>query len=147
MISPAELTEERAGRVFVVLRHLGQEIDEGAAEWHIPAERMKMGKDHVVPLVPAALAILTELKKFYPAKPERLIFHGLKGKAMSDATLAKVMRVNGGGDYTVHGLRSTFRDWAAENNFTNDWAEAALAHSVQGQQGKTVAAYKRTTFL
>jgi integrase len=123
-----------------------QEIDLDAKEWRIPGERMKGGKPHIVPLGAASIAILDELRGLFAPKPKDLVFPGLK-KAMSDATLAKALRVNGGGDYTVHGFRSTFRDWAADHGFNNDWAEAALAHSVTGQEGKTVAAYKRTTFF
>lgn len=138
------LTVARSGEVrFSRL----EEIDLEAAEWRIPAEKMKGGKAHVVPLVPEAVAIVKEMRDLFGLKPKDLLFPGNKRQALSDATLAKVLRVNGGGDYTVHGFRSTFRDWAADNGFNNDWAEAALAHSVQGQEGKTVAAYKRTTYF
>lgn len=124
-----------------------QEIDLEAAEWRIPAERMKAGKEHIIPLVPAAIDILKEMRGLFQHRPTDLVFPGTKkGKALSDATLAKVLRVNKGFG-TVHGLRSTFRDWAAETGFNNDWAEAALAHSVSKQEGRTVAAYKRTTFF
>jgi integrase len=122
------------------------EIDLDAAEWRLPADKMKMGEPHIVPLVPAAVAILKQLRELLAPKPGDPLFPGNKGKPMSDATLAKVLRVNGGTG-TVHGLRSTFRDWAADHGFNNDWAEAALAHSVEGQEGKTVAAYKRTTYF
>lgn len=123
-----------------------KEMDLPAAEWRIPPENTKTGRVHVVPLVPEAVKILQAISGLFGGEPEALVFPGLKG-AMSDATLAKVMRVGGGGAFTVHGLRSTFRDWAADSGFNNDWAEAALAHSVSGQEGKTVAAYKRTTFF
>jgi integrase len=122
------------------------EIDLEAREWRIPAARMKAGQDHIVPLGDASVAILEEMKGLFAPKPKDVIFPGNKGKPMSDATLAKVLRVNGGGSYTVHGLRSTFRDWAADHGFNNDWAEAALAHSVAGQEGRTIAAYRRTTY-
>jgi integrase len=123
------------------------EMDLEAAEWRIPGERMKAGQAHIVPLVPAAIGILESLKKLFGGKPKDLVFPGMKrGRPMSDATLAKVLRVDEGTG-TVHGLRSTFRDWAADHGFNNDWAEAALAHSVVGQAGKTVAAYKRTTYF
>jgi integrase len=122
-----------------------RELDLDAAEWRIPAERMKAGEAHIVPLDEASIAILRELQGLIPHKPSDLVFPGLKGP-MSDATMAKAFR-KVGGEGTVHGLRSTFRDWAAEHGFNNDWAEAALAHSVAGQEGNTVAAYKRTTFF
>jgi len=123
-----------------------REIDLEAAEWRIPAEKMKAGEPHIVPLGPASVAILNELRGLFAHGPDDLVFPGLKG-SMSDATMAKVFRKAGGKDATVHGFRSTFRDWAADHGFNNDWAEAALAHSVAGQEGKTVAAYKRTTYF
>jgi integrase len=123
-----------------------QEMDLDAAEWRIPAERMKAAEAHIVPLVPASVAILKVLRGSFGHRPDDLVFPGLKGP-MSDATMAKVFRKSGGGSATVHGLRSTFRDWAADHGFNNDWAEAALAHTVAGREGKTVAAYKRTTYF
>jgi integrase len=123
-----------------------QEMDLDAAEWRIPAERMKAAEAHIVPLVPASVAILKDLRGSFGHRPDDLVFPGLKGP-MSDATMAKVFRKSGGGSATVHGLRSTFRDWAADHGFNNDWAEAALAHTVAGREGKTVAAYKRTTYF
>lgn len=123
------------------------EFDLDAAEWRIPPERMKADKLHIVPLVPAAVAILKQMRGLFPSNASDIVFPGLKGKLMSDATMAKAMRVAGGGNYTVHGFRSSFRDWAAETGLNNDWAEAVLAHSVAGQEGKTVASYKRTTFF
>lgn len=123
------------------------EIDWEAEEWHIPPERMKAGKLHIVPLVPAAMDILREMKGLFGVDPKAPIFPGMKGKTLSDATLTKALRVAGGGAYSVHGFRSTFRDWAADSGFADAWAEAALAHTVEGKEGKTVAAYKRTAFL
>jgi integrase len=121
------------------------EIDWDAAEWRIPPERMKADKLHIVPLVPAAIEILEQMRGLFgDRKPSEPIFPGIRGKSLSDATLAKVLRVAGSGTATVHGLRSTFRDWAAETGFADAWAEAALAH---GQSDKTIAAYKRTTFF
>jgi integrase len=120
------------------------EIDWDACEWRIPPERMKAGKLHIVPLVPAAMDILRELRGLFGGKAGEPIFPGMKGRPMSDATLAKALRVAGGGSYTVHGFRSTFRDWAAETGFADAWAEAALAH---GNPDKVVSAYKRTTFF
>jgi len=124
-----------------------REIDWEAAEWRIPPERMKAGKLHIVPLVPAAMDILHEMKGLFGVDPDATIFPGMKGNPLSDATLAKALRVAGGGSSTVHGFRSSFRDWAADTGFADAWAEAALAHTVEGKEGKTVAAYKRTAYL
>jgi integrase len=122
------------------------EIDLEGKEWRVPGSRMKAGKPHMVPLTEPALAILAEVRGLFSGKATDPAFPGLKGKPLSDATLNKALRV-AGGKGTVHGLRSAFRDWAAETGFNNDWAEAALAHSVSGQEGRTVAAYKRTAYF
>lgn len=133
------LTAARSGEV----RHAQwKDIDIEAADWRVPPEKAKADKLHIVPLVPAAVAILEEMRGLVASKPNDLVFPGLKG-AMSDATMGKALRKSGGGDYTVHGFRSSFRDWAADNNFADSWAEAALAHS---NPNKTEAAYRRTTF-
>lgn len=124
-----------------------REIDLDKAEWTIPAERMKAGKLHIVPLSPAALAILRELADVLGDDPDALIFPGLKSQRLSDMTLSKAFRVAGGEGYTVHGTaRSSFRDWVAEQCPTvpGDVAEAALAHAVKG---KVEAAYRRATYL
>lgn len=123
-----------------------REFDLDAEEWRIPAENTKTGEVHIVPLVPEAVAIVREMRDLFGLGPDGVVFPGNKGKPMSDATLAKVLRVNGGFG-TVHGLRSTFTDWASETGFNKDWIEAALAHTIAGREGKTVAAYKRTTFF
>lgn len=134
------LTAARSGEVRKVQR---KEIDLKQGVWRVPAEKAKAAKVHIVPLVPAAVAIVKELDELFAPKDDDLVFPGLKGP-MSDATMAKVLRVTKGGDYTVHGFRSTFRDWAAESAFPDSWAEAALAHS---NPNKVEAAYRRTTFF
>lgn len=134
------LTAARSGEVRGAT---WQEFDLETAEWRIPPERMKAGKLHIVPLVPAAVAILEELRGLFAPKATDFAFPGLKGQ-MSDATMAKVLRVCVGSDYTVHGFRSAFRDWAADIGFADAWAEAALAHS---NPNKTEAAYRRTTYF
>jgi integrase len=120
------------------------EIDFEQALWTIPAERMKMGQEHQVPLPPAAIAVLKAAKGELLIQPDGIIFPGLKRQALSDMTLSKVLKSNGGDGYTVHGFRSSFRDWCAESGYNNDWAEAALAHSVPN---RVEAAYRRTKFL
>ena len=99
---------------------------------------------HIVPLSRPALAALSAAGRLFGKAPERTVFPGFKGQPLSDATLAKAARGSGGGDTTVHGFRSTFRDWAADAGVADSWAEAALAH---GNPNKTEAAYKRTTYF
>ncbi len=122
-----------------------EEIDLQKALWTIPASRMKAKREHVVPLSNAAVAVLTiadGLRRGVPGEP---IFPGLRGNALSDMTLAKVLRTAIGGDWTVHGFRSSFRDWAAEcSAFPAEIAETALAHS---PPNKVIGAYRRTDYL
>lgn len=134
------LTAARSGEVR---KARWRDMDPEAREWRVPPENAKTGKLHIVPLMPAALEILEQIRGMFGIDPDDLVFPGLKGP-MSDATLAKALRVSGGGAYTVHGFRSTFRDWAAERGFADAWAEAALAHT---NPNRTESAYRRTTFF
>lgn len=134
------LTAARSGEVR---KARWRDIDPDTSEWRLPPENTKTGKLHIVPLVPEALDIVAEIRGMFGIDPEDLIFPGLKGP-MSDATLSKMLRTNGGGEYTVHGFRSAFRDWAADSGFADSWAEAALAHA---NPNRTESAYRRTTFF
>lgn len=119
-----------------------REIDLARAVWTIPAERMKAGREHRVPLPPAALAILERRRARHGQDPDGLVFESdmRRGARLSDATLTAVLRRLGRSE-TVHGLRSSFRDWAAERtNFAREVAEAALAHTIGD---KVEAAYRR----
>ena len=112
------------------------EIDIDAKEWRIPAARMKAGAEHRVPLSDAALAVVAQAKMLRDRSG--LVFPSAlrPGKRMSDMTLTKVLRDNGlAGQTTVHGLRSTYRDWCAETGKPREIAEAALAHVVPGVEG------------
>jgi len=115
------------------------EIDLDHAVWTIPAERIKGGREHRVPLSAPALAVL---RKMAQLGTEGFVFPGLKAaSALSDVALAKAVDVAGGNGATVHGFRSTFRDWCAEaTNCPRELAEAALAHVLKD---KTEAAYQR----
>ena len=120
------------------------EIDMEAREWRIPASRMKAGAEHRVPLSDAALAALEQ------AHPLRdmsgLVFPSPSrvGRPLSDMTLTKVLRTTGLAERaTVHGFRSSFRDWCADTGKPRELAEAALAHIVGGVEG----AYFRSDLL
>jgi integrase len=118
------------------------EIDLDSAVWTIPAGRMKVkdAKDHRVPLSKPAIAILRQMAELRDGSG--LVFLGLKqGVPMSDMTLSVVLRRMGQEDITVHGFRSTFRDWAAETtNHPNHVVEQALAHAIPSA---VEAAYRR----
>ncbi|MFV1592635.1 integrase arm-type DNA-binding domain-containing protein [Phaeobacter sp. JH20_31] len=131
-----------------------EEIDLDATIWAIPAQRMKMDREHRVPLSPDARALLEALPRF---EDNPLVFPAPRGGEMSDMTLSAAMKrlhkadIEAGGLGFIdrvskraavpHGLRSTFRDWVAERtHFPGDMAEVALAHKV----GSAVeAAYRR----
>jgi integrase len=129
------LTATRSGEV---LGAGPREIDFENALWTIPGNRMKAGREHVVPLSPAALAIAR--RAIQGAEPGRkLIFEGLITAAFF-YMLREMKRV----DVTAHGFRSTFRDWAAaETMHENFVVEMALAHTV----GKTEGAYRRDQLI
>lgn len=120
------------------------ELDLDAGLWTIPGERMKAGEPHTVPLSPQALAIFKRAHALRTGETE-LVFPGIKrGRPLSDMTLLKVLR-DMDLPFTVHGFRSSFRDWAAERSaLPGEVAEAALAHAVSN---RVEAAYRRTDFL
>lgn len=129
------LTAARSGEV---LKAPWSEVDEVTATWSIPGKRMKAGRDHRVPLAAEALAVLKAAR--HPEHGE-YIFETDLGRAPSNALMAAVLRRMGRGDLTVHGFRSTFRDWCGEaTSYPRELAEAALAHTVRD---KTEAAYAR----
>ena len=119
------------------------EIDFTEKLWTIPAERMKAGKAHEVPLTDRAIQILKDQEA---VRTSDLVFEGERvGRPISDTAMVKVFRAAGAGDATLHGLRSSLRDWAGdETDYPRDVAEAALAHTVKD---KTEAAYRRGTAL
>ena len=112
------------------------EIDLDRREWRIPGERMKAGREHRVPLSDAALAVLERARALDDGSG--LVFPSpmRRGRPLSDMSLTKVLRTAGMADRaTVHGFRSSFRDWCAETGKAREIAEAALAHTVQGVEG------------
>ena len=118
------------------------EIHWDDAVWTIPAERMKAGRLHRVPLSAAAVQVLKFTQPL--AGENALIFPAPRGKAFSDMVFTQLLRRLQAG-CTMHGFRSTFRDWAAEQtNYPREVCEAALAHAVED---KTEAAYMRSDFF
>ena len=112
------------------------EIDIGERIWRIPGERMKAGAEHRVPLSGAALEVLERARVLDDGSG--LVFPSpvRRGRPFSDATLTRVLHKTGlAKRATVHGFRSTFRDWCADTGKAREVAEAALAHSVGGVEG------------
>ena len=107
-----------------------REIDQQTAVWTIPAERMKAGREHRVPLVSVALTVLLEAGEYgNPSNPAAFVFPNAKGSELGAWQLTKlVSRLDLGG--TLHGFRSTFRVWAADQSVSREIAELCLAHRI-----------------
>jgi integrase len=124
-----------AARTEEVLLATWGEIDLEQGLWTVPARRMKGARKHIVPLTGPACAILRRLKGDEPKPPDWLVFPGRTGRPLAgDGMLRVLMRIN---EHTlkyeprptVHGLRSTFRDWCGdETEFDRETAELSLAH-------------------
>ncbi len=121
------------------------EIDMPSRLWVVPAARMKAGREHRVPLSDAALAILQAMQA-HKRGDDSLVFPGGKiARPLSDVALSKALAAVAGPGFTVHGLRSSFRDWCAERTaFASEIAEAALAHA---NRDKVEAAYQRSDLI
>jgi integrase len=123
------------------------EFDIDQKVWTIPASRMKAKVLHRVPLSSPVLALIEKQKN---VAKHILVFPSPTGKILTDMALTAFLRKHKatsdtpGRCATAHGFRSSFRDWASENGFANDWAERALAHTIREQ---TKAAYYRTDLL
>ncbi|MFC4625526.1 tyrosine-type recombinase/integrase [Daeguia caeni] len=141
------LTAARSGKVRGAT---WAEINIAEKLWTVPADRMKANRVHRVPLTGRALAILEQAALLRrPAAgddSEALLFPSARvGRPLSDMTLTAAMRRLGAGDYTAHGFRSSFRDWAGDcTAFPREVAEAALAHR---SGDKVEQAYRRSDAL
>lgn len=139
----AILTAARSGEVRGMTR---SELDLTAGVWVVPAERMKTGKEHRVPLTESAIRILNARshQEGPDLKDTDLVFPAPRGGLLSDMTLVAVLRRMKVAA-VPHGFRSTFRDWAAERtNYPRDMAEQALAHALTNE---VEAAYRRGDML
>jgi integrase len=147
----AALTAARSGEVRGAA---WSEIDLERGLWVIPADRMKMSREHRVPLTAAAVALLQALPRLNGSD---LVFPAARGGQLSDMTLSATMKrmheaemAEGRSGFVdraskrpavPHGLRSTFRDWVAERtNYPGDMAEVALAHKISSA---VESAYRR----
>lgn len=120
-------TAARSGEVRARARARWREIDLETALWAIPAQRMKAGREHRVPLSDESLALLRAL----PRQGDVIFSGRMRGVKLSEISLTAVLRRMQFGDITVHGSRSSFRDWRAEaaaNTFSREVCEHALAH-------------------
>ena len=141
--SALQFTILTAARTSDATGALWAEIDLDAALWIIPASRMKAVREHRVALSAEAVALLRNLPRI---DGEPLVFPGgRKGRPLSNMAMLELLRGMRPGGFTVHGFRSTFRDWVSEaTNFNPEIAERALAHRVTNA---TEAAYSRSDLL
>lgn len=135
----AILTAARSGEVRGAK---WEEVDLVGKVWTIPGERMKAGKEHRVPLSDAAVALLKAVPR---VKGSDFVFPAPRGGALSDMALSAVLKRMERNGLTVHGFRSTFRDWAGETTaYPREVIEHALAHQLRD---KAEAAYQRGDLL
>ena len=113
------------------------EIDLDSATWTIPADRMKAGKEHRVPLSDQAVAVLARAREY--TNGSGLVFPGPLGREVTSTAYSKLLHENDVG-CVPHGFRSSFRDWCSETGQPRELAEHALAHVVKGVEG----AYQRS---
>jgi integrase len=131
-----EFTILTAARTGEVIGAKWEEVDLNKAVWTVPASRMKAGKEHRVPLSPRAVEIL----KSTQGLRKEWLFPASKGGSMSGMAMSMLLR-RMNVDVTVHGFRSSFRDWSAEcTGYAHEVAEMALAHTIEN---KVVRAYRR----
>ena len=132
-----EFTILTAARTSAALGAAWSEINLDNRVWSVPANRMKAGNEHRVPLSQAAVDLLGRLEQ-----QSDLLFPGLKlGGSLSNMAMENLMRRMQAKPYTVHGFRSSFRDWAGEmTNVPRELAEQALAHAVGNEVER---AYRR----
>ena len=138
-----EFTILAAARTGEALGARWEEVDLKAKIWTIPANRMKAGREHRVPLTDRAVDMLRELQQ---APTSEFVFPGYKkGRPLSGMAMEMLLRRMEANAYTVHGFRSSFKTWAVEaTSFPNEISEQALAH-VTGNQVER--AYRRTDVL
>jgi integrase len=134
------LTAARSGEI---LGMQWSEIDFDKEVWTVPAHRMKAGREHRVPLSPRAVAIVRQLEEL---KASKFVFPGqARNKPLSNMAMEMMLRRMNIQDATVHGFRSSFRDWAGNvSNFPREVVETALAHVVGD---KAEQAYRRSDAL
>ena len=145
-----------AARTGEVLGARWSEVDLRDAMWTVPGNRIKAGRDHRVPLSDVAMDVLRDVRALQPqSSRDEFVFPGRKpGIPLSKNAVPNLLRTLGRPDLTVHGFRSTFRDWCAEmTNYPNEVAEAALAHTIKDKaeaalparrhDGKTASPHER----
>ena len=123
-----------------------EEIDTAQKLWVVPADRMKAGRSHRVPLSDAAMQIIGDMAGLRHADDGGFVFQGTKrGQPLGETALLRALRRIGRDDLHVHGFRSSFRDWASEQtSFSHEAVELALAHLIGDA---TVRAYARGDLL
>jgi len=133
-----EFTILTAARTNEVIQAEWSELNLDRKTWVIPAERMKSNREHRVPLSATAIEALEAVR----GRDRTYVFPGQKRNShLSNAAMMKALKRLNQTGITVHGFRSTFRDWCAEStNYPADVAEMALAHALRD---KTEAAYRR----
>jgi integrase len=135
-----EFTIYTAARTSMTLGAVPREVDLASGTWTVPWDRMKGKVEHTIPLSPPALTLARQ------RMDRPLLFpNDLTSEPLSENAMLALLKRMDYGHITVHGFRSTFKDWASEiSDFPDDLSEAALAHKIRD---KAKAAYKRGTMI
>ncbi|ACA17340.1 integrase family protein [Methylobacterium sp. 4-46] len=129
-----------AARTGETLGATWSEFDLDARIWNVPASRMKAGVEHRIPLTESALMVLRRMAEI--REGDFVFPGGRRERPLSNMSMLVLLRRMQRGDLTVHGFRSSFRDWAAEHtDFPREVVEAALAHAIES---KVERAYRRS---
>lgn len=131
-----------AARTSEVLLATWSEIDFETATWTVPANRMKAEEQHRVPLSPRAIELLNEARELWPKS--RYLFPGRRIRLPLSNTCMLMLMRRLGMEQVPHGLRSSFRDWVADNRKDRDLAEKSLAHTLSS---RVEEAYQRSDLL
>lgn len=137
-----EFTILTAARTAEAIGAHWSEFDMDAGVWTVPADRIKAGKKHRVPRSMPAVSILERMRTEHQDRKSEFVFPGVKrDRSLSNMAMLKLLERMGRKELTVHGFRSTFRDWAAKcTNYPREVAEMALAHAIADE---TERAYRR----
>ena len=136
-----ELVALTATRSSEVTGMVWEEVDLSAATWSIPAERYKTGRGLRVPLSTGAVELLEKARALSGATTGPVFRSPRDGKPLYGEAFRRLVKASGMG--TVHGLRSSFRDWCAETGVLREVAEESLGHALKGIEG----AYRRSDLL
>ncbi len=138
------LTLVRTGELRAARWTEFEDLDGDAPLWRIPAERMKMGTEHLVPLAPETIAVLRELRQYTGRSAFLFPSKGKEGFMSNNTMIYAIYRLGWHGRATTHGFRAVASTWLNEAGFNSDWIERQLAHD---ERNEVRGAYNAAQYL